>query len=179
MLEVVDIDTGAAAPELTGDDHVPLMVRWGLSPAVVWQATFPDGRIFCEIKLSVPGGRMNGVTVLNLPKVESASASGSATWDETGVPVLSLDTFDPNPDLVPQTNIVKFECSPSAIIGAEWFELRFDDSDPVKWSSVEGIGFGIDDRDRVVAIRVPTVAAKDFPLIPTVDSLAQSDQADD
>ena len=166
MLKVVEIDSGASSPQLSGDEHVPLMARWELSPSVVWQATFPDGRIFCEVKLSTPGGRINGITILNLPSIDSAPTVHTATLDEPGMPVLSLDNFDPNADLIAQSPIVKFPCAPSATVGKEWFEIRFDQAAPVKWYSVEGIGFGVNDGELVVAIRVPSSTAARLPALP-------------
>lgn len=154
MLEVLNLDGGAALPEVSGDEHVPLMVRWGLTAAVVWQAVWPDGRLCCEVKISRVGGRISGVTVLNPPPVMGQTEVCSGAWEDAGVPVVSLAPFDPNPDLVPQRDVAEFRCSPTAVRSGEWVVFRFGDPTPVRWAVSGSAGFGIDDLDQLVAVRV-------------------------
>ena len=67
MLEVLELDDHAPLPEVSGDEYVPLMISWGLTAAVTWQAVWPDGRLCCDVTVSSVGGRLSGLTVLNPP----------------------------------------------------------------------------------------------------------------
>jgi hypothetical protein len=154
VLEVLALDDRVSFPDVTGDEYVPLMIRWGMSPAVVWQAVWPDGRVCCEMMIARVGGRVADVTLLNPPAVSVESAGCSTGWVEDGVPVVSLEPFEPNPDLVPQLKLVKVQCSPTAALVGGWLEIRLDESEPLRWATSGTVGFGIDVADRLVAIRV-------------------------
>lgn len=158
MLEVLELDGDASVPEVSGDEHVPLMIRWGLAAAVVWQVVWPDGRLCCELKISRVGGRIFGVTVLNPPPFVDEAEVCSGAWDDVGVPVVSLAPFDPNPDLDPQRDVAEFRCSPSAVRTGEWLEFRFGDFSSARWAMSGSVGFGIDDIDQIVAVRVLAAA---------------------
>jgi hypothetical protein len=158
MLEVLELDGDASPPEVSGDEHVPLMIRWRLTVAVIWQVVWPDGRLCCEVKISQVGGRIVGVTVLNPPPVVGEADLCSDASDEVGVPVVSMAPFDPNPDLAPQRDVVEFRCSPSAVRTGEWVAFRFGDFTPARWAMSGSVGFGIDDLDQLVAVRVSAAA---------------------
>ena len=154
MLEVVELDERTSAPEIRGDEHVPLMIRWGLTPSVIWQSIWPNGQICCELKVSTAGARVNGVTLLNPPPITFEEPVESADWEETGIPIVSLDPFDPNPDLVPQRQVAESHCSPTAVHNGGWLEIRFDQTPPLKWATSGAVGFGISEEARLVAIRI-------------------------
>lgn len=154
MLEVLKIESGRPGPTVDGDEHVPVMISWGLTETVVWQLMFPDGRLCCEIIISKLGGRVFGVTVLNPPQIASEPEELSDAWVDYGVPVVSLAQFDPNPDLAPQRQVFRIQGSPSWMRAGGWVEFRFGDFIPMKWAISGSVGFGIDDQDRLVAVRV-------------------------
>ena len=113
MLTAKSIDESARAPAIDGDGHVALMVQWTSNDPVIFQFTASGGSVCCELKISSIGGRITGVTVLNPPAISSNEPHGNEnTWEEPGVPRVSLDPFDPNPDLTPQIKLVKQKCTP-------------------------------------------------------------------
>ena len=156
MLEVLDLDELAQAPDISGDEHVPLMIRWTLAPAVVWQAVWPDGRVCCEIKIGRVGGRINGLTVLNPPAATDTPVGSADVVEQVGLPVVNLAVFDPDPDLMPQRSVIQTRCSPVAWMDEMWLEIRFREEGPIRWASTGPFGFGIDTNDKLISMRVLT-----------------------
>ena len=155
MLTAKSIDESARAPAIDGDEHVPLMVQWTSSDPVIFQFTASGGSVCCELKISSIGGRITGITVLNPPSISSNEPQRDASaWEEPGVPRVSLDPFDLNPDLTPQTKLVKQKCIPKAYRYDGYVEIAFERVAPVKWVSTDAIGFGVDESEQIVSIRV-------------------------
>lgn len=154
MLEVISINESFGDPEVAGDEHVPLMITWTLTPSVVWHATTQDGQLCCEINVSRIGGQISSVTVLNSPTATPEPVDCVGSWEEDGVPRVSLDLFEPNPDLVPQIDLIKTPCSPSARRNDGYIEIWFQAMAPTKWATSGSVGFGIDDNEQIVAVRV-------------------------
>ena len=134
MLEVVELDEQCSIPEIGGDEHVPMMIRWGLTTGVIWRANFQNGQICCELKVASVGGRVYGFTILNPPPVSTGLEESTGTWEEAGVPIVSLKNFDLNPDLVPQQKLVEVSCSPKAVRHGKWLETQFGDNPIERWA---------------------------------------------
>lgn len=60
--------------------------------------------------------------------------------------------------LSPQRDVAEFRCSPSAVRTGESVEFRFGDFSPARWAVSGSVGFGIDDGDQLLAVRVSATA---------------------
>lgn len=153
MLEAAGVDPTVLEPEIGGDEFVPLMVEWSVTPSVSWRAIWPDGTLCTEIWIDSVSRRVSEVTILNAPAPAGLRPESTAAV-EPGGPVFSLALFDPTPDLDPRTEFVDAVCSPSARLVGDWLEISFGDDVPTTWISSETFGFGVDDQRLLIAIRV-------------------------
>lgn len=153
MLEVDRIGPSYSEPVIEGDETLPLMASWWLKPSVVWQAVWPDHRICVEFSIDRLDGSITRFSVVNAPAVDVRETSFAV--DETeGMPIVDPSPFDSDPDLSPQTDLVKFHCAPTAVACRGYVEIRLSDTSPVQWAVSGQVGFGIDASSRLVAIRV-------------------------
>ena len=159
VLTVVAIDESVRAPDIGGDPHVPLMVRWGSTSAVIWHFTTAGGQICCELMIADIGGGIMNLTILDAPRVVETRPDGrDVTWEEPGVPKVSLEPFDLNPDLTPQLKLIKSKCIPKGYRYDGYVEISFERTPPIKWVTSGAIGFGVDDHDQIVAVRAAELA---------------------
>lgn len=159
MLEVIGIDELATTPTIGGDEYVPLMVEWGLVPVVTWRALGPDGGICCSFDIERVSGVIVGVTILNPPAIRKADEGDrTEALELSGVPVVSREPFDLNPDLTPQQDIIDFHCSTTGFRSRGEIELRFTDEEPHRWAKCGDVGFGISSDNRLSRFRVVEAA---------------------
>lgn len=156
MLSLIGVEP-ANEPDVSGDEHVPLMVRWDLVPAVYAHFVWPDGRIACELRLDRVSGRVFGVTLLNPPEASNHESDGdtqATAPTEAGVPVFDRAAFKLNPDLDPQVDVVDFEVEPSARWVGRYWVVSLGGDAAERWIESGPVGFGIDERHALVAMRI-------------------------